>query len=584
MLRKLLLISSLLGLVACSPSAEVKLLDHAEQLLALYPDSAQLVLGQITPEKVTDPALQARYALLTMRADFAVEGVLPSDSLLRLAYQYYEPQTKRKELSNRAHALYFAGKRAQTLDEPDHAMAHFLEAETTLSYADDASLRGDILMDMGRLYRLQRYVHLSSVSFEQAAESYERDGRMPEALAAWMAAGQEYYRFGDLEKAARYWHKSYELAIQLRDTTSLIHLESGMATDAMRSGNHKDAMRILIRATDRYAHGVTPREYYHLLGVLKLHEGDVDSSAYYLAERMVDVAEQQRQEALYGLSLGHWILENEDVAGDFFASMGEYEKAYKRKARALRTLDSIYYAEKHSVLPRVQGLYRRQVLEDQNKVLHHRIIAQCVIAVLLLVSLLFMALWLKTRRRQLILMQRQTISEYRQVIFRLRDAYTAEQAKSRIGLPQDLIDRRLDFVRKLLDAVVLYGNRSETLTKKVNELVSSESEGGVQWVFEDILNMQHCGIVDFLRRSYPTLTDREIALYSMICLDISKSTICMVAGISPKTYYNQRNILRTKLNLTNLDMTFAEHFDSLREACKKSENRAETDRKIGQGN
>ena len=567
MLRKILLICSLLGLVACSSSSDETLLNRAEGLLNDYPDSARLVLEQVNPSMMTDSSLLARHALLTMRANYEAMGVLPSDSMLRVVYRYYVPKTRQNMLLNRAYALYFAGKVAEERGEPNHAMAHFLEADNTLSRVDESPLRGDILMDMGRLYRRQRYVHLSSESFEQAAAYFERDNRTPESLSAWLAACREFYQLNDFEKAARYWHKAYEQALLLHDTASLIRLEYAMAYESANNGNYRDAMGILARAIQRYAHGVTPREYYYLLGVIKLHEGDEDSSAYYLAERLVDVAEQQRQDSLYGLSYGHWSLENEAIAGEFFASIGEYEKAYKRQKRAFKTLDSIYYAEKQSHLPRMQGLYRRQILEDQNKSLHHRVVAHTIIAILLLISILFMALWLTTRRRQLILTQRQTISEYRQMIFQLRDAYTAEQLQTRVALPQDLIDRRLDFVRKLLDAVVLYGNRSEIFTQKINELISSDSEGGIQWIFEDILNMLHRGIVDFLRSSYPNLTEREIALYCMICLDMSKSTICMVADISPKTYYNQRNILRTKLNLTNLDMTFAEHFEKL---CRSS--------------
>ena len=209
---------------------------------------------------------------------------------------------------------------------------------------------------------------------------------------------------------------------------------------------------------------------------------------------------------------------------------------------------------------------------------------QWVIVALAFVAMVFFVLWLMAHRRQLILQQRQTILEYRQSIVRLRDAYAAEQSKPRIGIPQDLIDRRLDFMRKLLDVAVLYGNRSELFTRKIGELISSESEGGIQWVFEDILNMQQPGIVDFLKQRFPQLTDRELGLYSMICLDIPKSTICMVANISAKTYYNQRNILRGKLALTNNDVTFAEHFETMRQACEKAEKNGKSSALPAEGN
>ena len=58
----------------------------------------------------------------------------------------------------------------------------------------------------------------------------------------------------------------------------------------------------------------------------------------------------------------------------------------------------------------------------------------------------------------------------------------------------------------------------------------------------------------------------------------------MVANISAKTYYNQRNILRGKLALTNNDVTFAEHFETMRQACEKAEKNGKSSALPAEGN
>ncbi len=578
------LLLALIGVTACHSTADEHLLDRAEALLMEYPDSALRLVEQVDVKPSHDGAFCARYNLMTMRCRDKAEGLLPSDSLLEATLDYYEQHDTRNNLLEYAYALYYAGRVAEQEGDFSHAMVHLLDADRALSGTSDTSLRGDVLMEMARLYRRQRYVQLSSIHFEKAARCFEVNNRLADAVHALMATSAEYHQLGDAEKANHFFHKAKSYAQELNDTVALITLARISATRSVERGEYNRAIQTLRGATAAYAHGVAPREFYYLLGLIKLRQDDVDSSAYYLSEHLADYREQQRQDSLYGRSLGHWILRNEDVAGEFFADMGEYQKAYNRKSRALRILDSIYRAEKRSPLPAMQGRYLRAQLQQQNEMLHHRMVMQWVVVALAFVAMVFFVLWLMARRRQLILKQSQTISEYRQAIVLLRDAYTAEQNKPRIGIPQDLIDRRLDFMRKFLDAAVLYGNRSELFMRKIDELISSEAEGGIQWVFEDILNMQQPGFVEFLKQRFPQLTEREVGLYSMICLDMPKSTICKVANISAKTYYNQRNILRGKLSLTNNDVTFAEHFVEMRKACEESEKNGKSDTPTAVGN
>ena len=76
--------------------------------------------------------------------------------------------------------------------------------------------------------------------------------------------------------------------------------------------------------------------------------------------------------------------------------------------------------------------------------------------------------------------------------------------------------------------------------------------------------MREPHVVDYLRTRYPQLTDREVLIYCMICCDLSNSAISLLLDISTKTYYNLRNILRGKLDLTNNGLTFSHHFEMMR--------------------
>lgn len=567
MYRIILFVAVVLGAVACRPVAEERMLDEAEELLADRPDSAlHLLLGY---ERGRDgyERLDARHANLCNRALVAMPDGQPCDTLADAACAFYKSSSRKSELIESAYAFYFKGLDFYGAGELSDALSFYLEADYRLSRTAEMDLRGDLMMAMGRLYRKQQYVNLSSAHFAKAVTCYERTNKKRNAIYAMMAAGSEYYRISDMKYYNSYCKHAEQYALELQDTAALMNLARIYATEEVDNGRYEAALHRLQEAVARYAHGVTPEAYYYLLGRIYLYLGDADTSADYLAMRLSDTSEQKRQEALYDLSSGHWKLENERVAGELFATVEEYQKAYHRQQRALAVYDSLYYAEKRSLIPGMQGRFFRDMLLEKNEQLRHRVLYQWGAGVLLFLVIILLVLWLLSRRRSLILLQRQTIAEYRATILRLKDAYTAERGKPRIGLPQELIDRRVDFMRKLLDTAVLYGGRSELFSRKMNELISAESEGGVQWIFEDILNMQQPGVVKFLRSRYPQLSEREVCLYCMICLDMSKSAICMVANISAKTYYNQRNILRGKLALTNHDVTFTDHFEALCRDC-----------------
>ena len=564
--------------IACSRSACELLLDRADQLMIESPDSSLQLLQQISNRSITDEALQARHAVLYSQARDKNRIDSDCDSLIRIGVRYYENRID--EPDYRARAFYYAGRVHQHAGHINEAMGCYLEAEYSASMDDDAYMKGLIATALGRLYRKQHYYLSSSERFIEAVKHFEAIDKPSFVLQTLMGAAADLYRSGEVEQAFSYWKRSHELATQLQDTTSLLYLARSAATVALDEGRHEEARRLLNEATTRYAQGVIPNDFYLALGEIYLRLGDVDSSALYLSMRLNDYEERLRREKLYDQSSGHWLLENESVASDFFAAMGEYQKAYNRKNRAFQTLDSIYRAEKRSLIPGMRGRFHRQLLEEQNRLLHRWLTLQWLLAAALVLGFIFLVLWLTTRRKQLILEQQQSISAYREQVSRLKDAYMDLQMKPAKGIDPQVVDRRVVFLRQFLDMAVQYGHKHEAFYRQLGQYFSLNDVGGSQWIFEDILNMREPGVVDYLRHRYPQLTDRDVLIYCMIVCDMSKSAICLVLDISVKTYYNLRNMLRGKLDLTNNDITFMDHFNELIAAFtaeKKAEKRGDAE-------
>lgn len=573
MIRILLFLLLLCGVSACDSSHEELVLQQADREMAKDPGNAMLLLQQLEPASLSRPHM-AHYALLQAQRLIESPNPIYCDSLLNQAIAYYADHDDEPHL--RARTYFYAGHAKREERQFVEAMALFVEADKSVRRCNDHLLRGRILAAMGRLYRKQYHLRSSIECFEEAMTCFEQENHTHFMLRGAMGLAVDYEQLGDTVMADSYWKRAQELADLQQDTVAQLYIARAVATDLVKNKKYRAAIDIFYEATDRWAGGVVPSDYYFGLSLAYLRLHQYDSASLYLHSRITDLEDQQRREALYDQSLDHWNIHNRWLAGEYYSLVGNFEKAYKNKSWALRRADSLYRAEKASPIPSIRGRSMRMHLQERNRNLAEIVLLQWLLAIVLLVAALFLTLWLIARRQQVILTQKQTIARYRDAVKALQESYRQEQLKPRSGVDQGVIDRRVDFLRRFLDTILLYGHKEGVLNQKMSALISSESDQGLSWMIEDILNMREPGIVGYLRETYPQLSERELCIYGMICLDMDKSAICLAQRISVKTYYNVRNILRGKLQLTNNSISFADHFATLCETFRRAKNEGQT--------
>lgn len=235
--------------------------------------------------------------------------------------------------------------------------------------------------------------------------------------------------------------------------------------------------------------------------------------------------------------------------------------------------DSLYFAEKETVIPELHAKYRNERLALHNTYLSRINKYQLYIGGILLITLLVVCLWLINRRQNHILRQEKEISESRDVILRLRDEYESlrQSKQNTTDANIEAINRRIAFLKQILETTAQFGHNKEAFYARIEQLLSKNSagkrrDGGeseILQIFQDILNTRHTGFIDALKEKYPELSNQEVGLYCMISMGLSKSAICMVMNISAKSLYNYRNILRQKIHITNEDTTIEQHYQMM---------------------
>ena len=127
---------------------------HAESVMFDHPDSALHILETMPmPSVRRDKENHALWCLLTSQAQVKLIMKISSDSLVRIAYNYYKPtdNARRKAMS----ALYM-GDINYDLGNIEEAMQYYLEGKTEVEKTDDYKTGYLIMSSLGKLYLYRR--------------------------------------------------------------------------------------------------------------------------------------------------------------------------------------------------------------------------------------------------------------------------------------------------------------------------------------------------------------------------------------------------------------------------------------------
>ena len=140
--------------IQCSGNGKEKTplpeLVHAESVMFDHPDSAFHILEDMPmPSARWDKENHALWCLLNTQAKVKQLMKISSDSLVRIAYDYYKPtnNARRKAMS----ALYM-GDINYDLGNIEEAMQYYLEGKTEVEKTDDYKTGYLIMFSLGKLY------------------------------------------------------------------------------------------------------------------------------------------------------------------------------------------------------------------------------------------------------------------------------------------------------------------------------------------------------------------------------------------------------------------------------------------------
>ncbi len=558
---------ALLLLAGCVDSREsLDLLNEAERQMTDRPDSAKTTLESIVRRTVRTRKSRARFALLYSQALDKNFIDVDCDSLACIATAYYRSRGNPDE---KALAFYYRGRVYENAWKVDSAIIFYNQAEQYIAKTKNFYLKGLVANALAGMYSSQRFSSLAKDKYLEAAGYFERIGHKKNMLINYAGA------IGILSSMQNYCEQEYyldrcdSLARELKDNRMLLHIALLRARLLKnRDRNYTEGLRVLQDAINQYGNGKIPDSYRFVLCEICIELSQLDSAKMYLlplTESMSLATSRRRMEILF-------------LQSRIYELQRRYKDAYELNMLALHISDSIYFAEKDRTIPELKAKYRNEQLILRNQYLKKISLYQGYVALTILIAVLSGALWLINRRQQKILQQKRQIREYRDAMLRLKEEYETLQrnntSRGESVVDEEVLTRRIDFLKQLLDTASNFKHDKDKFQSKIEGLLtkngSKKEKNDILPMFTDLINMRHPGIIGYIMKKYPLITESEVALYCMICMDVSKSAVCLVLGCQAKTYYNYRNVLRNKLHIANDDITIRQHFQLLCEEYRKS--------------
>ncbi len=263
--------------IQCSGNVKEKTplpeLVHAESVMFDHPDSALHILEDMPmPSARRDKENHALWCLLVTQAQYKQVMKISSDSLVRIAYDYYKPtdNARRKAIS----ALYM-GNINYELGNIEEAMRYYLEGKTEVEKTDDYKTGYLIMSSLGELYL---YRDFSDYALDACTKAYDyavKDSNKRYQTASLKFLARCHCIADQLPQAIEIYQKCSEIALELGSTGYYYNIQSELALVYTNSGEAQKSQD-LVKSF--------PKKFYPLLlaGTNYFRLNQYDSAYYYL--------------------------------------------------------------------------------------------------------------------------------------------------------------------------------------------------------------------------------------------------------------------------------------------------------------
>ena len=501
-----LLLLPIFALQACveKDRQERQVIHQAELLMQEQPDSALHVLQTLHRPSLTGETL-ARYALIHSIAQDKSGLDVTSDSLLRIAYDYY---CRHPEDSLYARSQYYMGKYLWLTEQPDSSYNCLLRAKT-VSEADKDYYTAYLATD-----RMRRIAEISDTSLclnlsKEAYQLYLKQGADNPVNEVYLLCGigDGHLRSEQKDSALHY----YNIALEKARTSSDSIVVASVFQKLSRYYNHYHENRISLDYAQRALNyrGYVDKRLATLLARCYTENAEYDKARQYI--NVLPDADS-KEDKLVKLSLQHRLS----------AKTGDADAAQEYFNAACNVAADMYLSTQKDKLE----LYRKNLKEDierQRAEYHGKIYAICLffsIALLILIVWLFVKYHLTNKKEK---------------------AYKEHQ---------------MEQIRNYVKSIVNFQHKlAEKQGTKTHLEYDSKDWAEIHAFLESCDN----SFVTRFKEKYPDISENDFHLCLLLRYGFTNPDLELVYSSRTQVIKNKQNLLKKKLDISDKKLSLRQY-------------------------
>ncbi|WP_300790822.1 hypothetical protein [uncultured Bacteroides sp.] len=281
----------------CSRSGQVNKqipeLVRAEKVMFDHPDSALHILERMEkPSSRTDKENHALWCLLVTQAQYKQVMRIPSDSLVRIAYDYYKPteNARRKAMS----ALYM-GNINYELGNIEGSMQYYLEGKTEVEKTEDYKTGYLIMSSLTDLYLFRNFADYALDACTKAYDYAIKDSNKRYQMSALKFLARCYCIRHEFSKAIETYKQCASIALELGKEKDDYYykIQTELALVYANSGNLNQSLKLSKSLPTEYQSTLLiGKNYYYL---------NQQDSAYFYLNKSLDTDDIYAKALIYEL-------------------------------------------------------------------------------------------------------------------------------------------------------------------------------------------------------------------------------------------------------------------------------------------
>lgn len=525
-------------LAACRSDADVgRALAAAEAYLQEAPDSSLQILAQIDPKLIRGKRVRAEYALLYSMALDKNYIFTESDSLIRIARDFYRRSgdLRRRFLSDYSYGLVLHNRA-----ESAKALICYLEAERAGLEWGDPYYLGLLYNEISDIYK-SRYDYANSLEYARKSfENYRKADKKHHSAYALLNMGDAYANLEQTDSAKYCFLSSLDISEALCDTAVIPYTLANLALAHLADGEPEAAAAALWRIRGQWHTDWSDSEYAFMADACRMMNRP-DSALYYLAEAEARTPSDPQSQAQLN-----------STAAPVHMAAGAYRQAaeaYRYSARVQDSLCRIALRQPYANLHRDYIEQRRRAAEAALQAAHQRL---WLIVALAAVSLLLAGYvtCINWRRRQRAKAHYLAVIDDVQRANRLLLLKLEARKESDTASMRKLIKERFGTINEL--ASTYYErqgmNEQKAIFNKVKALLDSyASDQKRKQEIEEAVNACYDDVLIKVRRELPQLKESELDLLRYIYAGFSLRVISVFTGDSINYTAVKKSRLKAKI-------------------------------------